>query len=60
MNKKLASVKNFVENNKNVIIAMSIVTPIVIVVAQHAAIVSHNEFLKENDLYDTYYADTEE
>jgi hypothetical protein len=60
MKEKLASVKNFVVDRKDVIIAMAIVIPTVVVVGQHAGLKSHDAFLKEHGLYDEYHRTDEE
>ena len=53
MKNKLATAKNFVSTHKTAIALGSLAT--LAIVAQHNGIKSLNEFLKEHDLYDTYY-----
>lgn len=56
MKEKLVSVKKFYAENRT-IIGFGVVTTLVAAVAtQQIALKQHNNFLKENDLYDTYYA----
>lgn len=54
MKTKLASAKKFVQTHKTAIALGTVATGIIVL--QHKGIKSLNEFLKENDLFDTYYA----
>lgn len=57
MRKQIRSTKKFVANHK-VAIAV-VITTIVCVKINRTAIVQHNDFLKEHNLYEAFYA-TEE
>jgi hypothetical protein len=53
MNAKLASAKNFVVRHKT---AIAVTTTVVVMFAiNRAALKQHDDFLKENDLYDKFY-----
>lgn len=58
MNKTVATAKRFVVRHK-VAIAV-VVTTAVCVKMNNIALKQHNDFLKENDLYDAFYADVED
>lgn len=60
MRKQIESAKQFVADHKNVIIALAIVIPTSVAIVQHAGLKSHDNFLRENNLYDEYYAMNEE
>jgi hypothetical protein len=50
---KLDSVKTYVRDHK---VALAVTATAVIGTAAHCAVIhSHNEFLKEHDLFDKYY-----
>lgn len=53
MNKTVATAKKFVAKHK-VAIAVTITTAVCVTVNQ-IAMKQHNDFLKEHDLYDTFY-----
>lgn len=54
MNARLATAKNFVVRHKTTILVAVAATAVV--AAQQAGLAKHNEFLKEKDLYDEFYA----
>jgi hypothetical protein len=56
MKDKLVNAKNAVVANRTKILAVTTVVATTAVAIQARAIREHNKFLKENDLYDTYYA----
>lgn len=60
MRDKLASVQNFVKRHKTQLLTTGLLVTTSVAVAQHYGIKDLNEFLKEHDLYDTYYAQYEE
>ena len=60
MKEKLASAKNFVADRKVVILTVAAVALTGVVALQQAGIQQHNKFLKEHDLYDTYYTQEDE
>ena len=55
-----ATVKGFVKEHKSTIVALAIITPTMIAYAQHVGLKQHDEFLKEHDLYETFYAQTDD
>jgi CHASE2 domain-containing sensor protein len=55
MNEKLNSAKNFVVRNKTKILVTALVVTTTVAVIEQTGIRSLNAFLKENNLYDTYY-----
>lgn len=58
MNKHLASAKKFVADHR---VALAVtVTTIVLTTVHVKVIAQHNEFLKENDLFDQFYAMSED
>lgn len=60
MRDKIASVRNFVKRHKTQLLTTGLLVTTSIAVAQHYGIKDMNEFLKEHDLFDTYYALDEE
>lgn len=58
--KPLASVKDFVSRNKTKILAGTTIVATTIVVLQQRGFKLHNDFLREHDLFDEFYADNEE
>jgi hypothetical protein len=57
MKKIVNSTKKFVTDHKEAIVVGGIASAIIVL--QHRGIVSLNEFLKDNDLYETYYTPEE-
>lgn len=62
MNKKIDSLKNHVAKNREHLVGLAIAGGVAIatmgamvIAVQHNALMEHNEFLKENDLFDKYY-----
>ena len=60
MKEKFVSAKNFVADRKVAILTVTAVALAGIATIQQAGIRQHNEFLKEHDLYDTYYTQEDE
>ncbi len=55
MLKPIASAKNFVKRNERRILITTAVTATTAAVVMHFGIKQHNEFLKENGLFDAFY-----
>jgi hypothetical protein len=55
MNKIIASAKKSWAANKTKIVSVALVTVTGVAFVQHVAIKQHNDFLKENDLFDQFY-----
>jgi hypothetical protein len=53
---KLVSAKNIVVSHKTEILGTTVAVLAAAVVTQRIGLKQHNDFLKENDLYDTYYS----
>lgn len=60
MKKQIVSAKNIVRRNQTKILATVAVVTTTIAVVQQIGLQQHNEFLKDHDLFDTYYAMDEE
>lgn len=56
MNEKLATVKNFVVRNQTKILVTVAAVATTATVIQQIGIKQHNDFLKEHDLYEEFYA----
>lgn len=50
-----ATTKNFVKEHKTTIFTLALVTTVTVAAVQQAGLKQHDKFLKEHDLYDTYY-----
>lgn len=55
MNEKLASVKQFVARNERKILVTTAVVTTTAAVVMRLGIKQHNDFLKENGLYEKFY-----
>lgn len=55
MNEKLASVKQFVARNERKILVTTAVVTTTAAVVTRLGIKQHNDFLKENGLYEKFY-----
>ncbi len=60
MKEKLAALKNYVTARKTKFLVSALAVTTTIAVLMRIGIKQHNEFLKENDLYDEYYNPNEE
>jgi hypothetical protein len=56
--RKAVLTKNTIVRNKNAIKVAAITIPVIVI--QHRALKNHNEFLRENGLYDAFYTEAEE
>lgn len=56
---KLVSTKNAIVANQNKILKITVVTLAGAVTIQRIGLKQHDEFLKENGLYEEFYADSE-
>lgn len=54
--KKLTSAKNFVVSHKTAILVVAVTVLTVAVATQQAGLNQHNDFLKEKNLRDEFYA----
>jgi hypothetical protein len=52
--------QTFVVRNKTKIVVAVAATAVVVIAAQRAGLNQHNEFLKEKNLFDEYYAPQED
>lgn len=59
MKDKLASAKNYVVAHKTTIKTVALTVTAVVAVIEQVSLRQHDAFLKEHNLYDTYYADYE-
>ena len=59
MRTKLTQLKKTVVANQTKIVAVTISTLAVVVVAQRAGLKQHDDFLKEKNLYDEFYTPEE-
>lgn len=57
MKDKLVAAKNFVAAHKTALAVTA--TAVICIAINQRALQQHNDFLKEHDLYDTFYADPE-
>ena len=53
MKEKIASAKNWVQTNKRVLVVGAISATVIVI--QHKGIKGLNNFLKDQDLFETYY-----
>ncbi|HEY2455579.1 MAG TPA: hypothetical protein VGI71_23790 [Scandinavium sp.] len=60
LKQKLVSVKTHFESHKTAILATALAVTATVAVAQQAGLRQHNEFLKEKNLLDEFYALDEE
>ena len=60
MNETLAAWKSLVKRNQTKILITTTVVATSAALVMKASLNKHDEFLREHDLYDTYYAQTEE
>lgn len=59
MKDKIVSAKNFVVKNKTKILVTALIVTATIAAGERYGLHQHDKFLKEHDLYDTYWADDE-
>lgn len=58
MNKHLAAAKKFVSDHR---VAIAVAATTIVLTAVHVKVIDqHNEFLKENDLFDKFYSEDED
>lgn len=58
MKNKLATAKKFVSDHR---VAIAVTATATLLIATHVRVIAgHNEFLKEHELFDEFYAMTEE
>jgi hypothetical protein len=60
MNKHIASAKNAVARNKTKILTTALIVTTTAAVLSQIAVKQRDTFLKENGLFDAFWADTEE
>ena len=60
MNETLAAWKSLVKRNQTKILITTTVVATSAALVMKASLNTHDEFLREHDLYDTYHAQTEE
>lgn len=56
MRDKINSARNFVSRHKTQMLTAGLLVTTSVALAQHAGIKELNQFLKDNDLFDKYYA----
>lgn len=54
LSEKIDSTKNFVHRHRTALTVVATATPLIVLMKRNATIM--NDFLKEHDLYDEYYA----